>query len=88
MCFTPNTNIFGFHIEKRKGIRMGSYGNAIVDLQERVAKLEYRRGVQAQKDDDRAAELSEIGKVLEPGVAGSPEPVPGSDPLYQTLRGE
>ena len=87
MCFTPNMNIFGFHIERRKGIRMGSYGNAIVDLQERVAKLEYRRGVQVQKDEDRAVELSEIEKVLGGGVAPVAEPLPGSDPLYQTLGG-
>ena len=77
--------LFGFHIEREKGVRLGSYSNAIVDLQERIAKLEYRRGVQVQKDEARAVEQSEIEKVLQPGALPAESAGSVSDSLYATL---
>ena len=56
--------IFGLRIEREKRTFIGSYSNAILDLQERVRALEHNHRVTVKNEKVSAAEQTEIERIL------------------------
>ncbi|MBA7544028.1 hypothetical protein ES705_36374 [subsurface metagenome] len=64
--------IFGFQIVRLKGVKVGSYESAIIDLQERVDTLEKHRKVKVKEVEHETAEQTEIDKILSQGAPVNP----------------
>ncbi len=64
--------IFGLIIERSRGRQVGSIEAAIIDLQNRVDKLEARRKVQVQEKEHESVVQTEIDKILSQGTPAKP----------------
>ena len=62
-----NMRLLGFLIQREKGAIVGSYGPAIIDLQERVDIIERHQKLKVKEAELEEVKQSEIDKVLTAG---------------------